>query len=664
MNKEVENNLQIGTILNDKWVILEFIGRGGMGEVYRAHQLNLKRDVAIKVISKEWIESLQEDEEELVSGIQRFKNEMHSMAQVRHANILPVFDQGSFAVGVAGGEIVLEYIAMEFVPGGSLRSTMSDDGFYPEEGLVKEWIRKYFLPILNGVEALHEAGIVHRDIKPENILLDRNIPKITDFGLAHSYALQPITQSAEMRGTPAYMPPEQFSDFRRTDERTDVYALGKILYEAVEGRIKSNTIPFRRAALSKAGTPFLEKLDSVIQRATEEDKERRFSSVAELRSALAVILDPEIDNGYGPGVGKFRPSIPLRWIFPADSKRFIGIFLVAVIGISLGITWVLWSPKGPDGVTFNLEAPQQIEAETLMSVRGGSSSRAEAVKGPIPKVLVAEDGVNLHLIPGGTVGLPNASGFPEMNSITLKPFYMDETLVTNHQYVDFLNRVISRIQVKEDVVKSKRRIWLLLGEVLEGYEPVIYRGGRFHVNKPAHASCPVVRVTAYGAAAYAEFYGKRLPSVREWLYSLIKGEGASSERRVTRQSEYSRYWSPSQGEDWGRAQMTGMMGMIHPDGQETAKREPSIAEPSHFPSPVLNSKPNALGIRGLNEHISEWALKAGIGEKIKMKYAIMGSLGGNSKKKSIVPAPLFRKPWEAFEEVGFRTVLDLPRAGK
>ena len=195
MNKELENSLEIGAVLDKKWVILEFIGKGGMGEVYRAHQINLKRDVAIKVISREWLESLDGDEEELFSGIQRFKNEMHAMAQVRHPNIISIFDQGSVSVQGSKDQIPLEYIAMEFIPGGSLRATLSEEGFYPEEGLVKQWLRKYFLPVLDGLEALHQAGIIHRDIKPENILLDRDIPKITDFGLAHSHTLQPLTLS-------------------------------------------------------------------------------------------------------------------------------------------------------------------------------------------------------------------------------------------------------------------------------------------------------------------------------------------------------------------------------------------------------------------------------------------------------------------------------------
>jgi serine/threonine-protein kinase len=87
MTTTVENILQTGTVLNDKWVILELIGKGGMGEVYRAHQLNLQRDVAIKVISREWLQTLEDDVEEIEKGLQRFRREVQAMSQIRHHHV-------------------------------------------------------------------------------------------------------------------------------------------------------------------------------------------------------------------------------------------------------------------------------------------------------------------------------------------------------------------------------------------------------------------------------------------------------------------------------------------------------------------------------------------------------------------------------------------------
>jgi serine/threonine-protein kinase len=118
MTATLENILETGTVLNDKWVILELLGKGGMGEVYRAHQLNLKRDVAIKVISREWLQTLEDDVEEIEIGLQRFRREVQAMSQIRHPNVLQIFDYGcSTSINKNGIDVPIEYIVMEYVPG-------------------------------------------------------------------------------------------------------------------------------------------------------------------------------------------------------------------------------------------------------------------------------------------------------------------------------------------------------------------------------------------------------------------------------------------------------------------------------------------------------------------------------------------------------------------
>ncbi|RLB80181.1 MAG: serine/threonine protein kinase, partial [Deltaproteobacteria bacterium] len=224
MNNNLKNSLQVGQVIDDKWVVLEFIARGGMGEVYRAHQLNLKRDVVIKVISSEWLETCVDNEEELETGLQRFRNEVQAMAQVRHPNIVQIYDYGSLQVRKADEAVQLEYIVMEYIPGNTLRATMSEEGFYPEEDLTADWLSNYFFPVLEGVQALHDLGIVHRDLKPENIFMDANTPKIADFGLARSCLLKSVTQSMDVKGTPPYMSPEHFFNFRMADQQADVYS--------------------------------------------------------------------------------------------------------------------------------------------------------------------------------------------------------------------------------------------------------------------------------------------------------------------------------------------------------------------------------------------------------------------------------------------------------
>lgn len=330
---ESEHFLEIGMVLRGKWVILEFIAKGGMGEVYRAHQHNLKRDVAIKIISKEWLAFCAQDEEFKII-LQRFRNEVQAMAQVRHANVLQIYDYDSIEVAKGTQKMSVEYLAMEFIPGGTLWLTMSEDGFYPEEELTREWISSYFLPVLDGVQALHESNIIHRDLKPGNVLMDGKVPKIADFGLARSCRLQPVTRSVDVQGTPQYMPIEQFIDLKRTDNRADIYATGKILCEAISGKMDPKTIPFKKASLKVPQTVFFKRLDQVIQRATAEDRAERYGSVAEFRSSVLEAIGqknrshpfyPDLEPVSYPkdlDTGSFSGS--QQWFWPPDWRASIG----------------------------------------------------------------------------------------------------------------------------------------------------------------------------------------------------------------------------------------------------------------------------------------------------------------------------------------------------
>jgi serine/threonine-protein kinase len=305
MSRCSSNIFETGAVINNKWVILELIGKGAMGEIYLAHQLNLKRDVAIKVVSEELLKDFEDDPDEIGTAFQRFRREVHAMARVRHPNVLQIHDYGSFVINKKEEECPVEFIVMEYIPGDTLRFTMSEEGFYPEQDLTKNWLEEYFLPVLDGIKAIHDLDIVHRDIKPENILMDGIAPKIADFGLARSTRLKPVTQSMDVKGTAHYMSPEHFFDFRKADQRADIYSLGKILFEAITGKIGEGTIPFKTASLPNSETPFFQQLDKVIQDATAENRENRFGSVAQLRTA---ILEAGTGNGNFIGIEAFSIS--------------------------------------------------------------------------------------------------------------------------------------------------------------------------------------------------------------------------------------------------------------------------------------------------------------------------------------------------------------------
>jgi serine/threonine-protein kinase len=622
------NIFEAGNVIQKKWVILELIGKGAMGEIYLAHQLNLKRDVAIKVVSEELLKDFEDDPDEIETAFQRFKREVHAMARVRHPNVLQIFDYGSAMIQGETGDCPVEFIAMEYIPGDTLRFTMSEEGFYPEHDLTKEWLEEYFLPVLDGVKAIHDLDIVHRDIKPENILMDGTTPKIADFGLARSTRLKPVTQSMDVKGTAHYMSPEHFFDFRKADQRADIYSLGKILFEAIDGKIGEGTLPFKAASLQNPDSPFFQKMDRIIQDATAEKKEDRLESVDQLRGVLLDAIhelkyEKEADSSAKPGriPALYKP----RWIV---SGVMIAITAVAAMSI-----WHLIGNPGKSPVV--LETAPAISEDSTQTGRRQSSA-IELAESDVPKQsILAEDGASMHFVSAGVVSLPEGPNLQLKRSVKVNPFYMDETLVTNHQFVEFLNHNLSKIRVERGVVRVDDEIWLLLGEVRENYGPIVFKEGEFKVNKIAYASFPVLRVTAYGASSYARFYNRRLPSYTEWLLALgndddqIKGsvnQGAAGQQNIEMESMHGKM----------HTQITGDVSIPKSIGTKITS--------------VINYKPNKYGIRGLNKNIKEWGRtlsQATSRDKIRGAHFV------------VLPSTVQRYPWEGFKEVGFRCVREV-----
>ncbi|MBW1980519.1 MAG: protein kinase [Deltaproteobacteria bacterium] len=639
--------LQIGTVLSDKWVILELIGKGGMGEVYQAHQLNLKRDVAIKIISQQWLRSLDGDTEEIQDALKRFLREVQLMAQIRHPNVVQIYDYGSADIEKNGAELHVEYIVMEYIPGATLRFTFSQEGFYPDEEAIKDWIRDYFLPVLDGVQAIHEMGIVHRDLKPENVLLDGRTPKIADLGLARSSRLRPVTRSVDVKGTPPYMSPEHFFDLKSTDQRADIYSLGKILYEAVSGKQPADSLPFKSVKLANTETIFLQELDKIIQNATAEEREDRISSVAVFKQALLEVLDGEVSASATP-LTTSTAAETAGW-----NRQLIAVMLsLIIVGlVGTGIFVFYNQNKQPAGElqpSLHDTAPMQAGEES------GPSTPLADQQGSLPLKLQGKDGVTLRLVPGGSLVLPVYLQSAQGKSVNVAPFYMDETQVTNHQYVEFLNHYdLGKLQIKGGVVRHEDgTIWLLLGEVLGGYEPIVFRDGKFQLNDPGYAASPVLRVTAYGAAAYASFYGRRLPTEVEWLFAA--GERSGSEKALPPQG--------AQGQSWQDMDM--MMNMMDKMHGKSAAPPGESRDSAFLPTPVILGEPNVYGIRGLNADIGEWGVgtivKSTTGKKAKTSYVVLGWHWNTPEKGGALPAILLRHPWEAFEEVGFRCAMDAP----
>jgi serine/threonine protein kinase len=621
------NIFEIGKVIQEKWVILELIGKGAMGEIYLAHQLNLKRDVAIKVVSEAWLADIDDDSEEVETAFQRFRREVQAMARIRHPNVLQVFDHGSTEIRTDASDGLVEFIVMEYIPGDTLRFTMSEEGYYPEQQLLQAWLEDYFLPVLDGVEAIHALEIVHRDLKPENILMDGTTPKIADFGLARSVRLKPVTQSMDVKGTAHYMSPEHFFDFRKADQRADIYSLGKILFEAIDGKIGEGTLPFKMVSLQNPDSPFFQKMDRIIQDATAENKEDRIESIDQMRRAILDAireLKYEKEAGLSAKPGRVPDLYKPKWIWS-------GVMLAIIAVAAMTIWHLVGNPgKSPEIV----ESPPKISKNSIQAVHRESSA-IQITESDVPKQsILAEDGASMHFVPAGVVSLSEDPDSPSKRPVKVNPFYMDETLVTNHQYVEFLNQNLSRIRVERGVVQVEDDIWLLLGDVRQDYVPIVYQNGKFKVNNIAYTSFPVLRVTAYGASSYARFYNRRLPTYAEWLY-VSKNEDNQIKETVK--------GGAAGQQDFDMESMHARMN-THTDDFSMSK------SPGSKITSVINYQPNKYGIRGLNQNIKEWGLKlsqATSRDKIREADFV------------VLPSTIQRYPWEGFGEVGFRCVREV-----
>ncbi len=244
--------------------ILEFVGRGGMGAVYKARQPHLDRIVAVKILPT----SIANDP----AFAERFAREARSLARLNHPNIVTIHDFGR------AGEFF--FFVMEFVDGLNLRHALIAKTLEPRQALA-------IVPqICDALQYAHDEGIVHRDIKPENVLLDkRGRVKIADFGLAKLLQKTPqnytLTQTAVTMGTPHYMAPEQTERPLEVDHRADIYSLGVVFYEMLTGEL-----PLGRFAPPSEKAQIDARLDEVVFKTLEKEPSRRYQQASEVKTSV------------------------------------------------------------------------------------------------------------------------------------------------------------------------------------------------------------------------------------------------------------------------------------------------------------------------------------------------------------------------------------------
>jgi serine/threonine protein kinase/predicted Zn-dependent protease len=316
-----------GTVFASRYEIIEELGKGGMGKVYRAEDKKIKEEVALKLIKPE----VASDKK----TIERFSNELKMARKIAHRNVCRMYDLGE--------EKGTHYITMEYVPGEDLKSSIRRMG--PLSAGKTIFISKQ---VCDGLAEAHRLGVVHRDLKPQNIMIDKEgNARIMDFGIARSVSGKGITGAGVMVGTPEYMSPEQ-AEVKEVDQRSDIYSLGVILYEMVTGRVPfEGETPLAVAMKHKSEMPREPRelnaqvpsdLSRVIMRCLEKDKEKRYQSAGEVRSDLV-----NIEKGM-PTTERIIPEkkpLTSREITVKFSLR--KLFLPALIVIALAVIGlVVW----------------------------------------------------------------------------------------------------------------------------------------------------------------------------------------------------------------------------------------------------------------------------------------------------------------------------------
>lgn len=272
----------VGTTLGDRFYIEEVLGSGGMSVVYKAKQLAVNRHVAIKTIR------VQLDSKPVYR--ERFEREISSLCALSHPNVVTVYD-------CIIGEDGQPYVVMDYLRGRSLETLIEADGPLPVDRFAR-----ISMQVCSAMDHAHKRGIIHRDLKPGNIVLmddEMDFVKVVDFGLAKlSEDNRKLTQSGELWGSPPYMSPEQCMG-ESGDERSDIYALGCVMYEMLTGKDPFwyattifeliqrhvNTVPASFSEVNPAAVvPYA--VESVIFQAMEKNPVSRFNSALELRDAL------------------------------------------------------------------------------------------------------------------------------------------------------------------------------------------------------------------------------------------------------------------------------------------------------------------------------------------------------------------------------------------
>ena len=477
-----------------RYHILEKLGEGGMALVYKAHDLQLNRDVAIKIILPD--KGISE------KFIKRFQREAKALAALNHENIIPIIDFGEHDN--------LPYLVMPFIPGGTLKKQIGTPVPYDQAA-------KMLIPIAGALAYAHQKGVIHRDVKPANILIDETgRPLLSDFGVAKMLTLEEtmdLTGTGVGVGTPEYMSPEQTLG-KAVDSRADEYSLGIILYEMITGRkpyqadtplavaIKQNTQPLPDPGDFVPRLP--DRVEEVLRKVLAKNPEDRYASMELFAEALS-----ELAAGNLAHTKKKKKNNPAteggRWKWVA----LLGTLAVlAAGGVILALNPNLFAPEqtpAPENTANVISdiTPSPLPSFTPALPTFTATLPATPTLGMGSNQFSLKDEMEMVFVPAGefTMGSPVGEGDPDEqpeHTVTLDAFWIDKTEVTNAMY--------------QKCFDAGYCTW--------------YGNGYMNTNSsnmhedyftdPQFADYPVINISVDQAINYCQWQNKTLPTEAQW----------------------------------------------------------------------------------------------------------------------------------------------------